>query len=403
MIKQVRLTNFFSFRDTAISLAPGATVMVGINGSGKSNLIKAIRLLHEGIAGKDGLRELFLSWGGFDEVFFKGEGENEFPNSIGLSFWLDGPKIARYGYHFREDLRYDIRIIRKPGQANYSLREKLCMPNARGEYLYLDFSNGKGVLNERSGEEASPTGLVRYEDKDPEELVLRTIFDSDRYYALSTIRQALADIAVYEYFNTTPESPMRKAAKATAEKRLLHDGRNLATIINTIKITHKPSFRRIEEMLQEVNAHFRGFDFRFLGSSGTLELLLDEGGLLGPVHITHLSDGTLRYLCLLVILFNPSRGSFVCIDEPEVGLHPDMLRAVSNAIQEAAGESSMLVATHSEHILNQFQIRDIRVFEKEAGNATAVLDYQEEDFAGWYESFSPGHMWRAGDLGGNRF
>ena len=401
MIKQIRLTNFFSFRDATIDFSPGVTVMVGINGSGKSNLIKAIRLLHEGVAGKEGLRELFLSWGGFDEVFFKGEGDNEFPNSIDLTFWLDGPKIAQYGYGFFEDLRYDIRIIRKPGQANYYLSEKIWIPKEKGEYLYLNFNNGQGVLNERTDEANHQTGLVRYEDKEPEELVLRTIFDSDRYYALNTIRKAIADMVVYEYFDTTPHSPMRKAVKATAEKRLLHDGRNLATIINTIKITHKPSFRRIEEMLREVNAQFRGFDFRFLGSSGTLELLLDEEGLLSPVHITHLSDGTLRYLCLLAILFNPNRGSFLCIDEPEVGLHPDMLKLVANAIEVAAVETPLLVATHSENLLNQFRLQDLRVFEKESNNETVVLHYEEADFAEWYESFSPGQMWRAGDLGGN--
>lgn len=132
-------------------------------------------------------------------------------------------------------------------------------------------------------------------------------------------------------------------------------------------------------------------------------MLLEEDGLLSPIHITHLSDGTLRYLCLLAILFNPSRGSFICIDEPEVGLHPDMLKLVANAIQQAAEDSALLIATHSEHILNQFQIKAIRVFEKDTSNETMVLTYEEADFEGWYERFNPGQMWRAGGLGGNRY
>ncbi len=405
MIKQIRLTNFFSFRDTCIDLGPEATVMVGINGSGKSNLIKAIRFLKEGIAGKESLTDLFVSqWGGFEEVFFKGDETVSSSQSIGLSFLLDGPKIAEYGFSFFEDIRYDIAILHKPGSANFFINEKLYLPREGGsDFIYLDFKNGKGVLNEKVNPESNKTSLIRYDDKAPDELVLRTVFDSDRYHPLHTVRLALSEIAVYEYFNTAPGSLMRRAVKATAEKRLLPDGSNLAQVINTIKITHKPSFRRLEATLQEVNDRFRGFDFRFLGASGTLELMLDEEGLLSPVHITHLSDGTLRFLCLLAIFFNPDRGSFICIDEPEVGLHPDMLKLVANAVMEAGEKTSMLIATHSEHILNAFRVQDLLIFEKEKSNETTVLNYTEADFADWYEQFSPGQMWRAGDLGGNRY
>lgn len=405
MIKQIRLTNFYSFKDVSIDLQEGTTVMVGINGSGKSNLIKAINLLKEGIAGKENFQEVFISqMGGFDEVFYKGEGENEFPNSIGLKFVFSGPKVAKYGFNFFEDISYEIFIIRKPGGSNFFLREKLSIERNNGrEYLYLEFYNGKGVLNEVADLEDGRQGLIRYEDKPSEELVLRTIFDSDRYYPLYTIRQAISNIAVYEYFNTTSQGPMRRAVKATSEKRLLSDGSNLAQIINTIKITHKPSFRKLEETLRQINEHFQGFDFRFLGSSGTLELLLDESNLLSPVHVTHLSDGTLRFLCLLAILFNPDRGSFICIDEPEVGLHPDMLTLISNIIQEASEDTQVLLATHSENILNQFNVDDLRVFEKDEDNSTCVTSYNESDFEGWYDTFSPGQMWRSGELGGNRY
>ena len=187
----------------------------------------------------------------------------------------------------------------------------------------------------------------------------------------------------------------------TSEKRLLPDGTNLPQILNTIKINHKSSYNKIAEMLNEVNSKFRGFDFNFIG--GNIELMLEEDGLNSSVHVNSVSDGTLRYLCLLSILFNPDRGALICIDEPEVGLHPDMISNIGNSIIEASSNSIMLISTHSENLLNSFELENIRVFEKDDRNSTKISCYEKKDFEGWYENFSVGKMWRQGDLGGNRW
>jgi len=132
-------------------------------------------------------------------------------------------------------------------------------------------------------------------------------------------------------------------------------------------------------------------------------LMLEEQGLDSSVHVSNISDGTLRYLCLLSILFNPDRGSLVCIDEPEVGLHPDMIANIGYSVIEASTKSVMVISTHSENLLNHFKIEDIRVFEKNDDNSSKISAYTEGDFEGWYENFSVGKMWRQGDLGGNRW
>lgn len=154
-------------------------------------------------------------------------------------------------------------------------------------------------------------------------------------------------------------------------------------------------------MLNEVNPKFKGFDFNFVG--GNIELMLDEENINTSIHVSNISDGTLRYLCLLSILFNPDRGSLICIDEPEVGLHPDMISNIGKAIIEASEASSMVISTHSDNLLNCFEIENIRVFEKDEHNSTKVFKYTKDDFTGWYEEFSTGKMWRRGDLGGNRW
>ena len=244
--------------------------------------------------------------------------------------------------------------------------------------------------------------MVRYTDfVEPTELALSKIYDTDRYYALSTIRKAVGEIVVYNYFDTTPRSNIRKPMLPTSEKRLICDGTNLPQILNTIKINYKSSYAKIVEMLNEVNPNFNGFDFNFIG--GNIELMLEEKQLGSSIHVSSISDGTLRYLCLLAILYNPDRGALVCIDEPEVGLHPDMIANIGRSIIEAASDNLLLVSTHSENLLNSFEIEDIRIFEKDEQNATQISNYSKSDFEDWYDEFSTGKMWRNGDLGGNRW
>lgn len=186
-----------------------------------------------------------------------------------------------------------------------------------------------------------------------------------------------------------------------SEKKLFSDGSNLPQILNTLKINYIKNFKVIRKKLNEVNENFNDINFNFIG--GNIELMLEEKGLNKSIHVTNLSDGTLHYLCLLSIFLNPERGSLICIDEPELGLHPDMILNIANAIKEVSEETQFVIATHSENILNAFDLENILVFEKDRNNESIVNQFTEKDFEEWYEEFTTGQMWRQGDLGGNRW
>lgn len=399
MIKHIKLTNFLSFECEAFPIDKSLNILVGINGSGKSNFLKALRFLKEGVAGV-GLKKYVIDMlGGFDNIYFKNDrGNLEY---IEIEYTFDSDKIREFGFRFVDDIIYSIQLHKTPSLGNYYVKE--CIKNRKG-FIYLDFENGTGVLNELEDSESlsKKTKLVRYNDFiDSTELALSKVYDTDRYFALSTIRKAINDIIVYDYFDTTPKSPIRKPMLPTSEKRLLPDGTNLPQILNTIKINHKSSYSRIATMLNEVNSKFKGFDFNFIG--GNIELMLEEDYINSSIHVSSISDGTLRYLCLLSILFNPERGGIICIDEPEVGLHPDMISNIGNAIIEASEKSTIIISTHSENLLNNFEIEEIRVFEKDEHNSSKVFVYDKSDFNGWYKEYTLGKMWRQGDLGGNRW
>ena len=361
MLKSIRLVNFYSFRDSTIELNNGANVLVGINGSGKSNFFKAFELLNEAIHGK-GLRRHILELGGVNEILFQGEREHD-----EISIELE----------FMDNIIYLITII--PSQTGYFLKEKL----TKNALIYFEKND------------IELKGVNEYHDEF--ELSLKHGYNEE---GLETIRLFFFHLSIYPNFDTRQESKMRKPSIAIPEQRLSSDGSNLTQVLNTIKINDRKSYNNIIEALKAVNPNFKNLDFRPFGTN--FEMLLEEEGLNRSMHISKVSDGTLRYLCLMTILLNPLKG-FVFIDEPEMGLHPDMLLNLANAIKKAAETHQIFISTHSAQLLNYFSIEEVRVFEKDEENTTQVSAYTEEDFKGWYETFQVGNMWRQGDIGGNRY
>ncbi len=182
---------------------------------------------------------------------------------------------------------------------------------------------------------------------------------------------------------------------------MLSNGENLAQILNRLKNQHSLHYEKIQDLIKKINPHFIDIGFDLLGA--LLYLVLREKKLNKTVSTKHISDGTLRYIILLSVLLNPERGFLIGLDEPEIGLHPDMLNTVAEAIKEAAGKSQIIIATHSPLLLNAFDLEDILIFEKNQDNQIVVSVKNEEDFAPWEGDFLAGQMWLRGKLGGKRW
>ncbi|MEM9885095.1 MAG: AAA family ATPase [Bacteroidota bacterium] len=410
MIKSIQLTNFFSFRRETIDLHKQTNLLVGINGSGKSNLFKALELLKVGVTGngETDLQDLIISkYGGFNNVFCKASERDTELSKINLKFIFDAEKLSAY-YDFlfsQNEISYEIEINQATGQNGYITEENLSI----GDFSYISGFGGSSSIVQKLVSNGRKTPLIKEKsiNYNVRELAFAQVSGSEKkdFPHLLAIKQAIKDTQIYTYFNTSSNSQIRKAITATSiSKTLMKDGSNLAQIINLIKINHKKEYRELVKALNDVNPHFKGFDFNILGS-GTIELLLDEGGLNSAVHLAHLSDGTLRYLCLLSILLNPNRGKLVCLDEPEMSLHPDMIHGLANLISDVAEntDTNFIITTHSPHLLDKFHLENVRVFEKDKDNVTTVEEYSEEEFEGWYDYFNVGEMWRAGDIGGKRW
>lgn len=409
MISRITLENFFSFgRSTTVELNPDINILVGINGSGKSNLLKAIKLLYDSVIG-EGFEKTFLKdWSGFNAV---GNFNKEQEDYIKLEFEFDRDAIKKAvdnkGYRFAKNPIYEITIFRS-GTTSYYLKERICsesIHDGQSPFIFMDMENTEGVISSR---EEGNIGFQRYPQEKRQitfksaELVLRQISDPDRFYPLFTLKRALEKLAVYDYFDTTLKSVIRQPGSYDTEERLMFNGQNLMSILLRIKNHHSLDYEKIEKYIQKINPNFKDINFDILGSK--LFLVLREKYLSKSVSIEHVSDGSLRYLLLLSILFNPDRGNLLCIDEPEIGLHPDMISSISDALKIASRDNTQLIiATHSPLLLNAFELDEILIFEKDDTNQTIVSNKSEDDFENWNENFLIGQLWLRGLIGGKRW
>jgi predicted ATPase len=411
MLKSIRLQNFFGFQDCTINLEKGANVLVGINGSGKSNFFKAIKLLSALVYDNELRNILYKDFGGIDNAIFSDTNKNhnkaltltasfdvlespitEAEYKISIISNLSGGHIISLEDYTRKQINIDNKILNQGPGYKVSVKEKSIIY----ENIHREHQNVK-IEKLASGE----THLIEQYHIVPTASVFNRGRVENNNASSFNFQDSLIGCKVYTGFDTTKESSLRRANSPSFDKYLLSDASNLASLLNDIKIADKETYNRIVNAVKKVNDKFIGVEFKQL--AGFIEMWLEEEGLNRAISPIHISDGTLKFLCLMAILYNPNRGSVVCIDEPELGLHPDMIHTLFEAITFAAETSQIIISTHSADLLDYFELKQIRVFEKDEHNATTVKQFGEKEFEGWYEKFYPGEMWRAGNIGGNRW
>lgn len=405
MLKSVIIQDFFSFKGRKeIKLRDGVNLLLGINGSGKSSFIKALSVLTEGVASEGGLTSLIQGkWGGYKEIA-NCNGEREVP-FVELTYVFDYNKLNKINEDakFTSDLYYRI-TIHPLGSTSYILEESIYTEHktkCESQFKYLEFYNGNGKISTRDDKGKISFLAYTSDNISGQELVLRQINDPVHYLPISTLRKAIESMSVYNNFNVEEGSALRKPSEYSTYKRLKKDGSNLFQILANLQLEHSFDYTRLEDTFKNVNPNFKRI--LIANPNGQLYLYLEENNFKHTISVLHISDGSLRFLLLESIFLNPLRGSLTAIDEPEKGLHPDMIRSVANMINQAAKQTQLIIATHSPHLLNQFELEDILVFEKDNENSTIVNTISEDDFPDWEGDFLPGQMWLLGQIGGKRW
>ncbi|NJL83728.1 MAG: AAA family ATPase [Chloroflexaceae bacterium] len=348
-IHSLHLKNFLSYGSEGerIELGP-LNVLIGSNASGKSNLIEAVSLLQ---ALPSNLVEPIRDGGGVSEWLWKGSRETPVAELEAVVDYPPGGGIP---------LRYKLQFT-MTGQRLELLDE--AVENARklksqhsDVYFFYRYQQGQPVLNVRNSPEAEPgtdkerqPRYLRREDLKPDQSVLSQRKDPDQYPELTYLGNQFSEIKLYREWNLGRYTDPRKPQKTDLPEDFLEENAsNLGLVINNLQ--NSEGSRALVEQMQLFYEDVEEISTKIQG--GTVQLFLRERGLEQPIPATRLSDGTLRYLCLLTILCHPQPPSLVCIEEPELGLHPDIIRTLAKLLIDASQRSQLIVTTHSDILVS---------------------------------------------------
>ena len=181
--------------------------------------------------------------------------------------------------------------------------------------------------------------------------------------------------------------------------RLEEDFSNLGLFLNRLRRSPKAK----KAILEGLHAFYSGFDdFDVSIEGGTVQVFFTEGNFTIPA--TRLSDGTLRYLCLLAILCDPEPPSLICIEEPELGLHPEVIPKLADLIIDSSERTQLIITTHSDILVDAMteHYESILICEKENGETT-MRYLEKKKIENWLKKFRLGDLWVSGEIGGTRW
>jgi predicted ATPase len=366
-------------------------VLIGPNASGKSNLLEALAILR---ATARDLQGALREGGGIDEYIWKASGSSD-PGILDAR--VDDPEPFP-----TEEIRYRIELGRKGSRVDVArelIRGESPPPHEiRAEPSY-HYRNGQGVLHSRLEEESAR--LLSSEDLKAGQSILSQRRDPVRYREITFLADYFGSIALYQEWNFGRGASARLPQPTDLPSDfLLPDASNLGLVLHDLLQT---SGKRDELIgyLRRFYEHARFISTRIQG--GPLQLYIEEeGGRL--ISSSRLSDGTLRFLSLLAILCHPTPPPVIGIEEPELGLHPDILPTIAELLRSASERTQLFVTTHSDALVSALSDvpESILVCER-MPDGTTIERLQPEQLKVWLEDYRLGEIWRMGEIGGNRW
>ena len=389
-IQELLIEGLLSFGEKTHFEFGQLNILVGPNGSGKSNLIDCIRVFR---AAPLDIQEAFKD-SGFEEWLY--QGTNKQSGSASLRVTSKLPELPG-------GVRHEIRLG-PPRRSRAQLEEKISGANTEAEPTDLYFA---GSHRSEATLSVAGVGRRRRERKlstneyDPFQSILSQIRDVGQYPEITRLAGLYMSIRIYSEWTFGRNSSLREATSTGRSDTSLSESMNdLALALNGLEksVAHE----KIRDLLQELKETYLDYVTRILFGRVGLELV--EAPFELPLPAKRLSDGTLRFLALAAILLQPTPPPLICLEEPELGMHPDMIRIVAGMIADASKKTQMIVTTHSEHLLTALQDDFDVLFAFDAGlDGSVVRRFSRDEYKDWRQQHTLGELWTSGELGGNRW
>ena len=336
MIKTLAFGNYRSLRDLRLSV-DRLTVITGGNGTGKSNVYRALRLLVDAAEGQ--LGRALAREGGLPSAMWAGE-----QSQRAAATKNEAPRLS-IGFA-DDDIAYELRLGIPPRDPSAPPSAFWLDPDVKAETIrtlgkpkinLLERRNQSVMLRDHDGHAVTFDARL-----DLSESVLSQLAEPHRYPILSMLRERLRRWRFYHQFRTDMESPVRAVQIGTRTPVLAHDGHDLAAALQTI--IEIGDDRALADAVAEA---FEGATLSIAFDKARFRVQLSTPGVFRALDAAELSDGTLRYLALLAALHSPRPPELLVLNEPEASLHPRVLEPLARQIVAAAKRSQVIVVSHA--------------------------------------------------------
>lgn len=352
-IQKISIRGYKSIRELENLSLGKLNVLIGANGAGKSNFISFFRLLARLMASE--LNYYVAKNGGPDALLHYGRKHTP-QMSAEMYFGNNGYKL-----------------ILEPTQAN-------TMIFAREAFYWNmggDFPLGVGHSETNSG-----SGIQR----------------NIASFVVPSVRSWI----VYHFHDTSDTAPMKQPCALNDNGWLRPDGANLAAYLYLLREQFPDHYRRIVDTVRLVAPFFADFQLRPNPlDPNSIQLEWNEVGSDFPFLGHHLSDGSLRFICLATVLLQPDKlmPATILFDEPELGLHPYAIELLASLMHQAAVKHQLIVSTQSVELLNQFSPEQVIVVDRENDQST-FNHLDPKALSVWLDEYSLGDMWKQNMFGG---
>lgn len=359
-VSEIQIQNFKSIKELTLPLH-GINVLIGPNGAGKSNFIQFFRLLNNIVA--QNLQNYITENGGADSfLYFSRKFSSSFTGLI---------SFGRNGYQFE--------LTSTTENNFYFSREISIYKNpVTGNVSRINIASGNRETN-----------LIKEYKLEKKDGVVHHILNS------------MANWRVYHFHDTSSSAKVKLETDISDNRIFRRDASNLAAFLYLLQEKHKDYFLRIESTVKLIAPFFEKFQLEPLAlNKEKIRLEWKHKGSDEYFNANHLSDGTLRMICLITLLLQPHLQDTIIIDEPELGLHPAAIELLTSLIKSVTATNKQIIcSTQSVTFLNHFEPEDIIVVDRSNGESQ-FKRLDKSTLSDWLNEYAIGELWEKNVLGG---
>ena len=355
-LSRITIEGYKSIKKCDVSFGK-INVLIGSNGAGKSNFISAFSLL-QNILLKN--LQVSVAQSGINALLYKGRKVTE---DIGFEVYF-----GKNSYGFNLVPTDDNRLIFRKEFFGY----------------HGQWDNESSVAYGNS-EAKGATGVHNKIDR----------------YVVPILKKQ--NWRVYHFHDTGRSSKVKQEHNISNNKVLQFDAANLAAFLYRLKRNYKKNYDEIVMIIQLIAPYFSDFVLEPQeGNEEQIVLKWQQKGCEDIFNASQLSDGTLRFICLAVLLLQPHelQPATIVVDEPELGLHPYAITIFAEMVKQLSNEKQIIISTQSVELLNEFDVEDVIVVDR-GENGSKFRRLSEEDLEVWLkEDYSLGDLWKKNIFGG---